>query len=125
MLRVTLCTLALLLGPLRLVAAQDERWQVTLGGDRYVWDVRLVRLDGDSLVLRQSDSLLRVPVAQMTEIRLIRKTEVEVGTGNADAAAMAALTGSDDEIYDLTPLDFAARLRAVQKVLVLHPPAEH
>ena len=28
----------------RLAAQQDERWQVTLDGDRYVWDIRLVGL---------------------------------------------------------------------------------
>ena len=34
---------------------------------------------------------------------------------------MSALVGADDEVYDLTPLDFADRLRAVQKILSLHP----
>jgi hypothetical protein len=103
----------------RLAAQQDERWQVTLDGDRYVWDIRLVRLEGDSLIVRQSDSLVPVPVAHITEVRLIRKSEMELGGG--DGAAMNALVGGDDEIYDLTPLDFADRLRTVQKILLLHP----
>ena len=34
---------------------------------------------------------------------------------------MNALVGADDEVYDLTPLDFADRLRTVQKILLLHP----
>jgi hypothetical protein len=38
-----------------LAAQQDDRWQITLDQDRYVWDVRLVKLDGDSLVVRQAE----------------------------------------------------------------------
>jgi hypothetical protein len=114
----TLVALVALAGPL---LAQDDRWQVTLDNDQYVWDIRLVRLDGDSLVVRQSDSLLRVPVARIKELRLIRKSTVEMDAGGATAGAMNALVGGDDEIYDLSPLDFADRLRTVQKVLLLHP----
>ncbi|MBA2459957.1 MAG: hypothetical protein H0V43_13510 [Gemmatimonadales bacterium] len=100
--------------------AQDERWQVTLDGQEYVWDIRLVRLEGDSLVVRQSDTLRRLPVEEVTEIRLIRKSESQLGDG-ATGGAMNALTGGDDEIYDLAPLEFAQRLRAVQKILLMHP----
>jgi hypothetical protein len=122
MIRLTGSTLALLLLALAPpVAAQDDRWQVTLDGDRYVWDIRLVRLDGDSLVVRQSDSLVRVPVAHINEIRLIRKSEVQITGGGATAGAMNALIGGDDEVYDLTPLEFADRLRTIQKILLLHP----
>jgi hypothetical protein len=122
MIRLTGSTLALLLLALAPpMAAQDDRWQVTLDGDRYVWDIRLVRLDGDSLVVRQSDSLVRVPVAHVNEIRLIRKSEVQITGGGATAGAMNALIGGDDEVYDLTPLEFADRLRTIQKILLLHP----
>ncbi len=102
-------------------AAQDERWQVTLDNQDYVWDIRLVRLEGDSLVVRQADTLRSVPVEDITEIRLIRKSEVQIGDG-AGAGTMNALTGGDDEIYDFTPLEFADRLRAIQKILLYHPP---
>ncbi|HEX3276648.1 MAG TPA: hypothetical protein VHR43_17460 [Gemmatimonadales bacterium] len=112
-----LVALVVLAGPL---AAQDDRWQVTLDSEQYVWDIRLVKLEGDSLVVRQSDSLLRVPVAQIKELRLIRKSEVDLGGGGA-AGAMNALMGGDDEVYDMTLLDFADRLRTVQKILLLHP----
>jgi hypothetical protein len=101
-----------------LTAQEDDRWQITLDQDRYVWDVRLVRLDGDSLVVRQADSSLRVPVGRITEIRLIRKSEVQPGDG---AMAMSALTGGDDEVYDFTPLEFAERVRAIQKIFLYHP----
>ena len=115
MLRSIGATLVALLALARPLAAQDDRWQITLDNDQYVWDIRLVRLDGDSLVVRQSDSLVPVPVAHIKELRLIRKSEVELGGGDA-AGAMNALVGGDDEVYDLTPLEFADRIRTVQKI---------
>ncbi len=121
MIRLIGSTLVIMLALARTAAAQDDRWQVALDDDRYVWDIRLVRLDGDSLVVRQSDSLVRVAVAHVNEIRLIRKSEVQLEGGGAAAGAMSALVGADDEVYDLTPLDFADRLRTVQKILLLHP----
>ncbi|HKT60919.1 MAG TPA: hypothetical protein VJQ46_12790 [Gemmatimonadales bacterium] len=104
----------------RPLAAQDDRWQISLDNDQYVWDIRLVRLDGDSLFVRQSDSVLGVPVAHIRELRLIRKSEVQLGGGDA-GGAMAALVGADDEVYDLSPLEFAERVRTIQKILLMHP----
>jgi hypothetical protein len=98
----------------------DDRWQIGLENGDYIWDIRLVRLAGDSLVYRQADTLGRVNVQQVREVRLIRKTEVRLGDGAG--GAMAALTGSDDEVYDLAALDFAARIRTIQQVFLLHPP---
>jgi hypothetical protein len=123
MIRLIGSTLVLLLGLAQTARAQDDRWQVALDDERYVWDIRLVRLDGDSLVVRQSDSLVSVPVAHINEIRLIRKSEVHVGAGGPGGAAgaMSALVGGDDEVYDLTPLEFGDRLRTIQKILLLHP----
>ena len=123
MIRLIGSALALLLALAQTARAQDDRWQVTLDDERYVWDIRLVRLEGDSLVVRQSDSLVSVPVAHINEIRLIRKSEVHVGAGGAGggAGAMSALVGGDDEVYDLTPLEFGDRLRTIQKILLLHP----
>ena len=106
------------LGAMPLAAQQDDRWQITLDQDRYLWDVRLVRLDGDSLMVTQADSSLSLPVDRITEIRLIRKSEMQLGDG---AAAMSALTGRDDEVYDFTPLGFAERVRAIQKLFLYHP----
>ena len=115
---------ALLVPGSRLHAQQEttrprERWQVTLEGERYFWDIGLVRLDRDSLVIRQSDSLARVPVEHITEIRLIQSSTVDLGAGAA--GAMSALTGADDEIYDFTQLELADRLRTIQKILANHP----
>lgn len=101
-------------------APSPDRWQITLGDGRILWDVRLVKLEGESLHVRRGDSLAVVSVGQINELRLIQKSEIRMGEGAA--GAMSALTGADDEVYDLTPLEFADRLRAVQKVLLYHPP---
>lgn len=107
------------LGSAPLAAQERERWQIRLDQDQYVWDVRLLRLEGESLLVRQADSIVMVPVGRISEVRLLRKTEMQLGDG---AAAMSALSGGDDEVYDLSPLDFAERLRAIQKILLYHPP---
>ena len=50
---------ALLLGltavtsPLRAQTDRDDRWQIALENGEYIWDIRLVRLTGDSLVFRR------------------------------------------------------------------------
>ncbi len=96
-----------------------DRWQVTLGDGQMLWDVRLVKLAGDSLQVRRGDSLAVVPVAKITELRLIKKSEMQLG--GPGGGAMPALMGTDDEVYDLTPLEFPDRLRVVQKIFVYHP----
>lgn len=122
MTRLLFAALLVLPALARPLAAQDDRWQVTLDDARYVWDIRLVGLDGDALVVRQSDSLVELPVAHIDEIRLIQKSRVEATGGAATAGAMNALMGGDDEIYDLSPLQPADRRRSIEKILRLHPP---
>jgi len=97
-----------------------DRWQVTYGDGQILWDIQLVKLAGDSLHVRRGDSLAVVPVAKITELRLIKKSQMELGAPGG--GAMAALMGTDDEVYDLTPLEFPDRLRVVQKIFLYHPP---
>lgn len=99
----------------------DDRWQVATETGDYIWDIRLVRLNGDSLVFRQADSVGAVQVQQIREIRLIRKTAVRIGEAGG-GGAIAALMGTDDEVYDFQALDFSSRLRAIQQILLVHPP---
>jgi hypothetical protein len=98
----------------------SERWQITLPNSEYIWDIQLVGLRGDSLVYRRADSVGAVPVDRITEIRLIRKTEMQLGA--PAGGAIGALTGAGDEIHDFMPLDFAQRIRALQEILLAHPP---
>lgn len=114
--------LAALLGGAVPAAAQSaDRWQLTLESGEIVWDVRLKGLDGERLEVTQQDSLVSVPVGEIREMRRIRKSEMSLGDGTT-AGAMAALTGADDEVFDFAPLDFGGRLRAVQQILLQHPP---
>jgi hypothetical protein len=116
-----LAALVLALGsrPAEAQQRNDDRWQITTDSGQYIWDIRLVKLTGDTLVYRQADTLAGVRVQQVKELRLIRKSEMRLGEGAA--GAMGALTGSDDEVYDMTVLDFPARLRTVQQILLMHP----
>ena len=124
--------LALLLSALALVPGairaqdtpkpSDDRWQIGLENGQYIWDIRLVRLQGDTLVFRQADTLGTVSVQQIGELRLIQKSTMRIGQGAAAGGAISALTGSDDEVYDLLSLDYPARIRSIQQILLLHPP---
>lgn len=93
----------------------DDRWQLTLENGNYVWDIKLVRLDGQDLVYSRADSLGKVAVGDIHEVRRIHKSEARVTEGAA--GSMAALTGSDDEVYDLGTLDFDGKLRAIRGIL--------
>ena len=125
--------LALLLSALALVPGairaqdtpkpSDDRWQIGLENGQYIWDIRLVRLQGDTLVFRQADTLGTVSVQQIGELRLIQKSTMRIGQGAAAGGAISALTGSDDEVYDLLTLDYPARIRTIQQILLLHPPS--
>jgi len=100
----------------------DDRWQIGLENGQYIWDIRLVRLQGDTLVFRQADTLGTVSVQQVGELRLIQKSTMRIGQGAAAGGAISALTGSDDEVYDMLTLDYPARIRTIQQILLLHPP---
>jgi hypothetical protein len=117
---IVACGILVAATPGRAQSKDDDRWQIELDNGEYIWDIRLVRLAGDTLLFRQADTLGGVRVERITELRLIRKTEMRLGEGGG--GAMAALTGVDDEIYDLAAMEFAARIRALQQVFLLHPP---
>ncbi len=114
--------LALLAGGPAVAQAHDDRWQITTEAGEYLWDIRLVRLGGDTLYFRQADTVGTVRVAQIGELRLIRKTLVHAEGSDRQAETMAALMGGSDEVFDLRTLDFAARLQAIRQLLLLHPP---
>jgi hypothetical protein len=100
---------------------RGDRWQITRKDGEILWDLRLVRLDGEQLIVSMRDSTASVQVAEIDEIRLLKKSDLTLGAGGG--GGMAALMGTDDEIYDFKPLEFIDRLRTVQKLLVYHPPA--
>ena len=96
-----------------------DRWQLTLDNAQYVWDVRLVGLAGDTLVVRQADTLVHTPVARISEMRRIRKTVLR--SDAQQEGAYLALTGGDDEVHDLALLDLSERRRAIEAILADAP----
>ena len=103
-------------------SAAQNRWQVTLHSGAIVWDLRFVRLAGDTLVFRQTGgSTRRLPVMQVDELRLVQKAEKRQnapdgqGTGNG-------LMGGTDLVWQLTLLDRSERLAVLHQILEDHPP---
>ncbi len=99
-------------------SAAQERWQLTLHSDTVLWDLELVGLSGDSLVVRQTDNgaTLRVPLMQIDELRLIAKAVKRANERDARAVENA-LMGSGDLVFQLTLRDRAERAQLVREIL--------
>jgi len=117
------------LGAAAPAAAQDRapadptaRWQITLKDGSTLWDLRLVKLGGDTLVFQGNDSILRFPLMQVDELRLVRKATRSI-TPEAGRYG-GVLDGGDDEVYRLTLFDLNERRQALQQILRAHPPTE-
>ncbi|HET7296732.1 MAG TPA: hypothetical protein VFI66_06290 [Gemmatimonadales bacterium] len=111
--------LPLLLLALRAVpAAAQDRWQLTLHSDSVLWDLELVGLSGDSLVVRQTDTgaTLRLPLMQIDELRLVAKAVKRANERDARATENT-LMGSGDLVFRLTLRDRAERLQVVREIL--------
>jgi hypothetical protein len=98
-------------------AAQD-RWQLTLRSDTVLWDLQLVGLSGDTLVVRQTDSgaTLRLPLMQVDELRLVAAAVKRANERDARATENA-LMGSGDRVFRLTLRDRAERAQLVREIL--------
>src|SRR5206468_4157026 len=67
--------LALWLGVLAaLPCAAQDRWQVTLNSGKTFWDLGLVKLAGDTLVVRHGDSTYAFSLVELDEVRLVQKS---------------------------------------------------
>ena len=103
-------------------AAQD-RWQLTLHSDTVLWDLELVELRGDTLLVRHTDdgATLRVPLMQIDELRLIAKAEKRANEPDARAIEHG-LMGTGDPVFRLTLRDRAERIEIVKQILASRPP---
>lgn len=99
-----------------------DRWQIETEQGDYLWDIRVLRLEGQYLVYREADTLAKIEVERIRELRLIQKTTLRLTDVQGGGGVYGALTGADDEVYDFAPLDFAARVRAIQQIFLRHPP---
>jgi len=109
-----------LLGAARGSAQQDERWQVTLNDGRIIWELRLVQLKGDTLVVRHGDSTYSVAVGQVDELRLAQKSERRQ-TAEPNRYG-GVLGGADDEIHRLTLYTLNERRQIIEQVFKDHAP---
>lgn len=110
-----------LLGAASATAQQDDRWQITLNDGTIIWELHLVRLQGDTLVTRHADSTYRFPISQVDELRLVRKA-VRHQTPEPNRYA-GVLGGADDEIHRLTLYSVSERRDILEQVFKDHPPA--
>lgn len=120
---VRIGVVVLLASLLAVPSAAQDRWQLSLNNDRYLWDLQLVRLDRATLVVRQSDTTIAVPVRDITELRLVGKSLKRVGSGDGGRAVLGALMGVDDQVYPLTQEALEDRLAVIRNILRKHPPA--
>ena len=101
-------------------AQQDDRWQLTLNDGRILWELHLVRFRGDTLVVQQGDSVLRLPIKEVDELRLVRKAERRQ-TAEPNRYG-GVLGGGDDEVFRLTLYNVAERHQIVAQIFKDHPP---
>jgi hypothetical protein len=118
--RFTLALLAGLLASTTPLLAQEaaplpERWQLTFTDQSYLWDVRLVRLAGDTLVVLSRDSLIPTSVAALTELRLLPETILKVGDGHR--SGIGALSDNNVRVVDMAALSLAERRKTLATIL--------
>jgi hypothetical protein len=109
----------------RATAADPERWQIERADGSYLWDLRLVRVagrGGDTLVVASADTLVRVPVDSIDELRQVKKSAKVVGAGAR--GVLGGLLGADDEVYRLSLLTPQERRRTVARLVAEHAAAQ-
>lgn len=101
-------------------SGSGDRWQLTLNGGEILWELQLVKLAGDTLVVRHADSTYAFPLPEIDELRLVQKSTRSI-TPEAGRYG-GVLGGADDEVYRLTLYTLAERREILRKVLQDHPP---
>lgn len=96
-------------------AARPVRWQAALHDGSYVWELERATLRGDTLVGVQGDTVVRVPLRVIDELRLLAGSEARLR--QADGAKFGALGGSGDAVYVLGGLALAERRSIVARAL--------
>jgi hypothetical protein len=101
--------------------SRAPRWQAALHDGSYLWELTPTGLSGDTLVARQADSVVRVPLAEVDELRLVEASIKRVGAGGR--GTFGGLAGADDEVYTLARYGVDERRRIVEQALAAHAPA--
>jgi hypothetical protein len=101
-------------------SGRGDRWQLTLNSGRILWDLQLVKLARDTLVVRHADSTHAFPIDQLDELRLVQKSKRSITPEPGRYGGV--LGGADDEVYRLTLYDRNERREILRKVFQDHPP---
>jgi hypothetical protein len=100
------------------LSSHADRWQLLLDSGAYLYDVRLVRVRGDTLVVMRADTVPAVPVtlslADVDELRLIQASTKSVGGGAR--GTFGGLAGADDAVYKLSRYPADERRRIVARI---------
>jgi len=102
-----------------LPAAAPDWWQIRLTNGDYLYELQLLELRGDTLVLTHADTLVRVAVADIDELRWVRPSEMRLGGGGGQST-IGTLSGADDEVYRLTLVSPEERRRTVEQLVREH-----
>ena len=109
-------TLSALLGAASAAGAQaTNRWQAELSNSDIVYEIRPLRLRHDTLVVRQGDSTLGIPLARLSVLRRYHKS-FKHGTGGP-RAVFGGVIGADDEVYQLTLLSIDEKRSLLESLL--------
>lgn len=95
----------------------DALWQITLKDGAIVWNLRLVDLVRDTMIFRRDTIIVRYPLAQVDELRLVRAGPHEIGPVAAGGRYAGAANGDADLVFALTLLDLPERRRVVEGIL--------
>jgi hypothetical protein len=92
-----------------------DRWQAELSNSEIVYEIRPLRLRHDTLVVRQGDSTLGIPLGRLSALRRYHKS-FKRGTGGP-RAVFGGLIGADDELYQLTLLSTDEKRAVLESLL--------
>ena len=94
-------------------AAQEARWRITLVSATVLWDVALVGLEEDLLLVRQNDSTSAVPLREITELRRVPSEE------EPTLAARPRIGDGQDQrlLYQFPVWDLAQKRRTIEQIL--------
>lgn len=96
-------------------SARVAQWQAALHDGSYVFGIEKPALHGDTLVGLQGDTVVRIPLRTIDELRLIGGSEARLR--QAGRGGFGALGGADDVVYALDRYTPAERRKVVAKAL--------
>ena len=93
----------------------EDRWQVTLKDQSLIWNVRLVRISGDTLTVRTAATLIATPIQDITAIQLLAETILRVGDGHR--SGVGALGDTNSPVVGRAHLALSARRQTIQALV--------